>query len=257
MTGSTGFKTEAELCSAFISAVPEGWTVYPESCGFDLVLVRTADAIQIGIEAKLVLNAKVLSQIVEYGYDPCAEGPDFRAVMVPSGKTGSLRYVCRMLGITIIEVVDEATIGVRERWKFEHRDRFSPALPRLDQRYWSPHHQEWLEWAPAKRLTLPEYVPDVSAGNSAPVQLTHWKIKAIKIAILLERRGSVTRADFKAIGIDYTRWIDPYTGWLIRSETPGTWTAGPHIGTFKAQHPVNYEQIAADFEIWAPNVVAA
>lgn len=253
MTAAGPFPTEAALCAAFIAAIPEGWRVYPESGGFDILLVRS-DGTQVGVQAKLTLNAAVVSQIVDYGYDPCSDGPDFRAVLVPAAKAGSLVGICWLVGITVIKMTDPSEEDVRRRYRMSPQEPFRPELPVPGQRYWRSAH-DWIEWAPAKRVTLPDYVPDVVAGASAPLQLTDWKIRAIKIAILVERRGSVTRADFKAIGIDYRRWIDPYVKWLARGEQPGVWIAGEKLGTFKAQHPVNYEQIAADFEKWAPKAV--
>jgi len=258
MTASAknGFPTESALCAAFIAALPEGWRAYPESAGFDILLVRLSDGTQIGIQAKLTLNAAVIAQIVDYGYDPCSEGTDFRAVLVPASKAGSLVVVCKLLGITVIRMTDPGEEEVRARYRLGRAEPFRPELPLPGERYWRSA-SEWLEWAPAKRMALPDYVPDVVAGASAPLQLTDWKIRAIKIAIIVERRGSVTRADFKAIGIDYRRWIDPYVKWLARGETPGVWIAGDKLGAFKAQHPVNYEQIAADFDKWAPKAVQA
>lgn len=37
------------MCAAFIAALPEGWVAYPETGGFDIVLLRSADGFQIGI----------------------------------------------------------------------------------------------------------------------------------------------------------------------------------------------------------------
>ncbi|MBI1213834.1 MAG: hypothetical protein GC190_20425 [Alphaproteobacteria bacterium] len=79
--------------------------------------------------------------------------------------------------------------------------------------------------------------------------LTFWKINAIKIAIVLERRGFVTRADFKHIGIDPRRWI---TDWLKVSPNNTGFVANEHMPNFKAQHPRNYDQIAADWDKWKP-----
>ncbi len=61
------FKTEAELCAAFIEYAQRGeaWTAYAETCGWDILLVRKADGFQIGIQAKLNYNMKVLSQCLE------------------------------------------------------------------------------------------------------------------------------------------------------------------------------------------------
>lgn len=100
-----------------------------------------------------------------------------------------------------------------------------------------------------QRCALPDYVPDVAAGSSAPVKLTDWKVKAIKLAVLLETRA-VTRADFKALGLDPSRWTDRHTGWLVAGDAG--YRPGPGMPDFKAQHPRNYEEIRADIAKWAP-----
>lgn len=75
------FKTEAELCAAFLACVPATWVAYPESCGFDIVLAHEETGAQIGIEAKLTLNSKVLVQVTD-GRERNANGPDYMAVLV-------------------------------------------------------------------------------------------------------------------------------------------------------------------------------
>lgn len=51
---------ESVLCDLFIEAFDkiDGWTCYPEGAGFDVLVVHE-DGRQIGVEAKLSLNAKV------------------------------------------------------------------------------------------------------------------------------------------------------------------------------------------------------
>ena len=39
------FQKESGLCDAFVSTAPKNWTVYPETSGFDLVLVEQATEI--------------------------------------------------------------------------------------------------------------------------------------------------------------------------------------------------------------------
>ena len=73
---------------------------------------------------------------------------------------------------------------------------------------------EWHDWCPNQRCKIPDYVPDVAAGRSAPLQLTEWKVRAIKLAIILEERP-VTRADFKALKLHPQRWLDPSAKWLV------------------------------------------
>lgn len=230
------FATEAALCTAFISALPDGWTAYPECCGWDILLVRAADGFQIGIQAKLRLNAHVITQTLEeYGaWSATRPAPDCRAVLVPFGTTGWYGRICHHLGITIIAV--SAASG---RW----RDRFSPNLPDPNQS-WT--QDNWQEWAPTERCKLPAYVPDVVAGAASPIRLTEWKIKALRIAVLLDRRGYVERADFKTHNIDHRRWLAPGNDWLVRDGK--RFVRGPQFPNFKEQHPRVYEEIAAELK---------
>lgn len=236
------FPTEVDLCARFISAVDDGWTSYAETAGWDILLVRKEDGFQIGIEAKLKLNLHVVNQAIEDStWQVDYAGPDCRAVMVPDTE-GGFENIAAYIGITIIRVRPPYERGVSG-------PVFTPYLPKIKAE-WS--HSDWHEWCPTKRHKLPEYVPDVAAGASAPVQLTSWKIAAIKIAIIAEQRGYVTRSDFKALRIDHRRWLTP-TGWL-RAEG-GRYVPGD-MPNFKAQHPTVYEQIAADAPKWMPKTEA-
>lgn len=238
------FATEAALCARFVSLLPDGWTAYPEQ-GFDILLVRNEDGFQIGIEAKLTLNAKVIEQIAEGFWDVCRAGPDCRAILVPWGATGSFARVCELLAITVIQVDNV------DRWGASNGAVLTPALPSLDStRYWED--SQWHEWAPDERIKLPDYVPDVAPGSSSPVKLTQWKISAIKICVILEKRGYVSRKDFKFLHFDHRRWINPEIGWLSRSCNAGVYVRGPSLPDLRAQHPRNYAEIAADFQRWAP-----
>lgn len=229
------FEKEADLCSAFISALPKEWTAYPETGGFDILLSRNADGFQIGVEAKLKLNAKVVCQAAEHpGYHYVdSEGPDCRAALIPEGVSLDLAPVCSLIGITVIRMHAD-----------DKYTPFHPNLPRVDDSYWS---NQWHECCPSRRITLPDWIPDVGAGHSAPVALTDWKIRAIKIVITLARRGYVTRQDFAFFKISMSRWTQEK--WIVQNGSGG-WAEGPHLPDFKAQHPVNYPQIEADFEKW-------
>ncbi|MBO6755784.1 MAG: hypothetical protein JJ902_05625 [Roseibium sp.] len=255
-----GFAKETGLCASFLQCIPEGWTAYPETGGFDILLSRGGDGFQIGIEAKLRLNPDVIIQAMEDRTWALSTGPqpDCRAVLVPSRAPLKLSPICAALGITVIRMEDDLKYdsegrvqwfgGARELVKLKcgsHRRPFGPRLPG-ETRYGT---ESWFERCPERRIRLPDYIPDVVAGDKSPVALTDWKIKAIKIAVTLEKRGFVTRQDFKHFKISIQRWIDPYLAWLIKDGNGG-WVAGAGIPDFKAQHPVNYDQIAADYEEW-------
>lgn len=229
------FAKESDLCTAFIAALPSDWTAYPETGGFDIVLVR-ADGFQIGVEAKLKLNAKVICQAAEHVGHHCvaSPGPDCRAVLIPQGVSIDLAGICPLIGITVIRMRPVPHYGIP----------FQPYLPKTG-KSWAA--SGWYELAPASRIVLPDWVPDVSAGCSAPVALTDWKIKAIKIAVTLDKRGFVTRADFKHFAISMSRWTQER--WLAQ-DGRGGWVAGRNMPDFRAQHPVNFPQIEADYEKW-------
>lgn len=238
------FASEVELCSAFIAALPKGWTPYAESCGWDILLVRDADGLQIGIEAKMRLNADVITQAME---TDCASaygraGPDCRAVLVPESTAG-FGAIAKVLGITILTLQRSHAYSDQRRviypWLPCERD------PHARSWVWE---RDWFDLCPIERHKLPEYVPDVAAGASAPVQLTNWKIKAIKVCILLRRRGLVTRADFKHLQLDYRRWVA--AGWLAGGQ--GGLVIGPYAPPFLEQHPDVAKKIGADFDRWKP-----
>lgn len=220
------FATEAELCAAFIAWAarwPE-WTAYPESCGWDILLAH-ADGTQVGIQAKLKLNLKVLAQAVASWHDWHDTGPDFRALLVPGGH--GVGDLCDALGLGIFEP---------NRWREQGAANFSPELDRRGYAHW--HYTN-----PTKRHVLPKYVPDVPCGVPGPLMLTPWKIAALEIVATIAVRGFVTRDDFKRAGIDHRRWTQL---WLEPDLKSGAWRANAKMPNFAAQHPVVYPQVLAD-----------
>lgn len=240
------FATEADLCRRFIAAVGDEWIIYPETAHWDLLLVRKADGFQVGIQAKLRFNTDVINQTLdEYGsYHADRMAPDCRAVLVPAYEGNGFDRICRYIGLTVISVNPERPKG-EPGWRWQSRV-FEPALPKLD----GGANDEWHEWAPTHRHRLPEYVPDVTAGSPSPVQLTSWKIAAIKISIILDKRGYLLRSDFKHINIDHRRWLPSGAGWLTLDA--GSYRKAAYYPDFKKQHPRVYDEIAADYDKWKP-----
>lgn len=247
------FESEAALCDAFIETVPKEWTVYPETCNFDILLAHVT-GVQIGIEAKLRLNAKVICQALK-GLDHrfCEDGPDFRAVLVPTAD-GELWDIATRLGLTIITMRKQERNVIRGGGNNGSRWWSDPALPDLAD--WTPERpawmseQRWCDLAPIRRCQLPEYVPEVRAGVSSPLKLTDWKIQAMKVCVLVERTGAIHRLDFKKLEISPTMWTQG--PWLAKGTIRGWWVKGSHFpaDTFRHQHPSIYAQIEADFDAW-------
>lgn len=251
------FESEAAMCAAYIrDAARLGWDAYPETGGFDIVLVHRKTKWQIGVEAKQQLNSHVICQAAEdLLRDWRGEGPDFRAVLVPNGGDGNLCTLAALSGIQVVRARGEPD---RHGWTKADWGRmvaFDPELP--DQKYFEAGNagawfaRNWPQHAPARQIALPDYVPDVIAGASSPVALTEWKIRAIKLCVLLGRRGFLTGADFKHFEVSISRWLQ--SGWLIRD---GKRLVAGELPDFRAQHPRNFVEIEADFEKWSKGVPA-
>lgn len=240
------WEREADMVREFVAAVEKDqrnrnpWTIYPETAGWDLLLVHR-DGYQVGIEAKLILNAKVIEQALSNADHSFwgMEGPDYRAVLVPEGKIQNhLSKICTHIGIGVIKM--------SRRW-------FQPHMALPDE---ASNYRPWPNWCPSRRCTLPDYVPDVEGGHSAPLRLTIWKIKAIKLCILLERRGYVTRADFKALQISPTRWTAAGYGMLNRDVVRKVFIRGDRTPDYRKEHPRNFAEIEADFDKWGKPLLA-
>lgn len=254
------FPKESDLCTAFISQLPTGWVAYPETEGFDIVLLHTSGA-QIGVEAKLKLNTTVVLQAMPPRFSSWRSdvGPDFRAILVPWGRSNpELESIAKRLGLTVIRMKSKELYqrikNNRSVWSHHKDSKYDPELPFGKRRnhYYDDGSEDWYDCCPWKRLTLPDYVPDVVAGRPAPVQLSQWKIKAIKILIILERRGYVTRNDFKELKIDPGRWMEARWGWLDKTEIRGRFCRGIRTPDYRKVHALNYQQIEADYDKWAP-----
>lgn len=249
MTRVTTFTTEAEMVQAFCgwnqTSVRNPWKIYHETCGWDMLAVDPETGVQVGIEAKLSLNAKVLSQALPGHSERSAPiGPDYRAVLVPEKNyQNHLAPICKHLGLTVI-VIHGQTCDWRPS---------DPIRWHCSPHFWPDEASnffgsDWFPWLPGERHTLPDYLPDVTGGHAAPVMLTPWKIKAIKLLILLDRFGSVTRKDMKALGISPTSWTACGHGFLVPGK--GGYVRCTRTPDLRSQHPVNYAQIEDDFPVW-------
>jgi hypothetical protein len=243
------FKTEVELCAAFAAVLPPEWTAYNECSGHDILLVCKADGRQIGVQAKLKLNAEVVAQAIEgeEWYRVAGPNPDYRAVLVPDSTAASFfDKICDCLGLTVVRVR-----SARPEGYFRGPPSFSPPLP-TDPKY--PYVcRHWHDTATVERHKLPEYVPDVAAGASSPLQLTEWKVKALKIAVTLEMRGHLTRRDFAHHQIDHRRWVAQR--WIQVADGEGRYLRGDNFPDFERQHPVVFAKVRADAPRWLPKTV--
>lgn len=233
MKKPNAFASEEELCADFIAwAQEQGWVAYPETHGWDILLVEPKTGTQIGVQAKMAFNLKVLAQCCE-SYCHREDGPDIRAVLVPKFDD-SAKDICRHMGFAYFAFLSADCYTKQNRfWPQYLNHDLNAAGDRLPQ------------WAPDRRLELPAYVPDVAAGVKSPKTLSLWKVKALKIAALVELRGWVKRSDFKEHGISPTIWLHPSTGFLI-ALGDAKFGKGPKTPDFAAQHPTVWPQVVED-----------
>lgn len=214
---------EAELCAVFIREFNEqpGWTCYPETGGFD-VLVAHEDGRQIGVEAKLQLNAKVADQILpgEQWHSWGRGGPDHRLVIVRS-ITEANAGIAKMLGMLGVHVwAPRVTHRIKERVPFEYEDcaefdvhgklwmSEEAAKPPMHEKY-GHSWLAWFDWNPEQRIVLPEFPPSVPAGVPAPVQMTPWKMAAIRVLARLRVQGYITAKQIVAEGVSPSLGPEP------------------------------------------------
>ncbi|AIR90478.1 hypothetical protein [Pseudomonas cremoricolorata] len=245
MTEKTPIKTEAELCEIFIrdmNAQP-GWTCYPETGGFDILVVHE-EGRQIGVEAKLALNAKVADQIMpnpwQYRYG--LKGPDHRLVIVSkiSDASAGIAKLLGFMGVPVL-IPRHGTVripaGLIERVHFEDY-KLRELLAGTG--YFNDH--DLFDWNPEERCQVPMVVPQVAAGVPSPTRLTPWKEKALRALALMRSQGFITSRQLKELGMSPTTWTQHTStqAWLDKGPAAGQWVETVRTPAFDKQHPEAY-----------------
>lgn len=248
MSDRAPFPSEEALCAAYAEfATASGWIVYPETAGFDMLLVRPEGdphaGTQIGVEAKLKLNAKVVEQILDH--DPWdiswERAPDYRVVLVGDpGRATGIALLLHRCGVTTIAPEPEPGASHCTRiWPEDGGYGGSPFYV-----VGAGHDSCWTDLNPANRCDLPEYLPTVAAGVPSPIRLSRWKIGALKILAELEVRGTINRARIKELGCDASRWTRAPDMWLDPAGK-GLFVRTDRIPKFADQHQEAYADILA------------
>lgn len=235
-------KKESDLCDVFIREFNkvEGWVCYPEAAGFDVLVVHQ-DGRQIGVEAKLTLNAKVADQILpDFGDDYYGQpGPDHRLVIVGkiTDANAGIAKMLRRLGVKVL--VPRHTW---ERTGYEHTFDLRHSLL-IDETGKTLFGRERLfDWSPVERCQVPALVTDLPAGVPAPVRLTPWKESALKVVALMRAQGFITVKQIASYGISATSWTQAGSkpAWLAKGKTRGEWVETEYMPAFDKQHPDMY-----------------
>lgn len=188
----TDFGCEAELCDAFATyAHRVGWTVYPETAGWDLVLVYRGTprpfiqtGFQIGVEAKLRPSIELLAQLARHRRE--LNRPNAALALLPRWPSKTYRIVANELDADVRSPPAES----ERDWPLRPVYRFGLGT-----------------------LSLPAIVPNGSGGVPNPSPLTPWREKALRMCIRLRERGEVTTKDFRELRINHSRWVQ--AGWIL------------------------------------------
>jgi hypothetical protein len=231
------FALESDLCSAFLawqSKHHPDVKAYAEWAGWDILLVYP-EGWQLGIQAKLRLNAQVILQAAPDRWHEGTHGPDFRAILVPEHNGWSA--VAARLGLVTFWPVrrsftrDALDSGI---WEFTPGLRDGWRLGELKM----PPADSWIDWNPVERHGLPPCDTDAIAGSPCPTTLTPWKLGALAVLATLEVRGTITAKHIRVLGINPSRWTQ--YEWLLPAEKRGDWRRGEKCPAFDQQHPTAY-----------------
>ncbi len=238
--GLKEINSEADLCSVFItnfSRMP-GWTCYPEAGGFDILAVHE-DGRQIGVQAKLTLNAKVAEQILPRERDDYNEkpGPDYRLVIVHKLSNAS-EGIARMLAMFGIQVITprQSRSSQGEVWTFGEFHNLLEASGHAS----SYGRQYLFDWNPATRCAVPSVLQNLPAGVPSPIRITPWKEAAVKVLALLRKQGFITAKQIANFGIGVTTWTQPQgskQAWLAKGAVRGQWVETEFMPPYDIQHP--------------------
>lgn len=206
--------TEADLCEAFAcDARRDGWIVYPEQGGWDMLLVR--HGIQVGIQAKLKANTHVLLQALP-DRSRCrltaGPGPHYRAVLVGGykGRTDNavltsrseFHALAKAIGLLVIEPPHEFVPR-----RFRRDGPLTDYIGWIDRRLAlraGPYYSSRIDWrryrwATTRPVELPPFIPDLPAGVPSPTTISAWKLAVFALEEIHEQNGFLCVADAKRV----------------------------------------------------------
>jgi hypothetical protein len=202
------YASEALLCTAFSEAARrDGWTVYPEQHGWDLLLAR--QRVQVGVQAKLEPTTHLLLQALpQLAHPGCrsrnrqalgvrADGPTYRAVLVPGfeartekatlDRRARFYAVAAHLRLLVLEPPAAARpwlcswlrVGAWERGNLARSSRLVDDRPDLRFYHWHPRLLVW----------VPPFIPNLPAGVPNPRVCGPWQLAAVLLEQLARTRS--------------------------------------------------------------------
>jgi hypothetical protein len=200
------YKDENEMMEAFgAHARAEGWLVFPETSGFDMLLVAT-DRVhalgvqpgdQVGVEGKRACNMRVLVQAMPKN---TGAGPHYHLVVVPR-LDPDFAELARTVGIMAVAAANRDWGRSRGLWV---KSDF-----RFDLKIFPTFYRQYYEepcWHPEVEIWVP-------SGVASPKTISPWKVKAVRLCMVARRQGFLTSDDFRQHSISMGVWRT--RRWLI------------------------------------------
>jgi len=176
------YQLEKDMCYELSNhAKAAGWIVYPEQCGWDLLLIR--GNIQVGVQAKLRPTVKVLSQALISEHEP---GPHYRAVAIGNSHWQEKKDFAKVAMASKLVLID---MCVHPDYWLSEATRSE--LGKISWRYYR-HFPKEVVWTPP-------FVPDLEAGIPSPKTISPWKIVAIKLELVAQGKGWVSIIDAREV----------------------------------------------------------
>lgn len=218
---------ESELCDTLaLAAHRHGWTVYPETCKWDLLVVK--QDIQIGVQAKVRANMTVIEQALPRWRDNRVHGPRYRSILVCNPYLDCLRVICEPLKVWVFGP-QETRIFQGEVTEIGYGSGILDHPERMDAYVWTgqPH-------------PLPPVVPSGSGGVPCPSPLSKWKLGALRLLARATVRP-VTSQDAKDCGV--TLQLFQQKQWLREDGKSGrrkAYVLGEAVGRPDIRHPQEF-----------------
>lgn len=220
--------TEAELCAEFTKvARANGWEVYAETGGWDLLLVWTGDA------PVLVYDSGHRELELHNGPEEGFSGSKLAAMedeieLAPGDQWG---IQAKLRGS--FEVIDQALVGVQwvERGRTQRMaapDFRSVLVPSASAPFLhicshlrlgvvtpliTDVYRPTYRWTTRLQHTLPPIVPSWTGGAPSPKSLSHWRVQALKICARLRAGEILMRKDFKEYEINIKTFVQRH--WIL------------------------------------------
>lgn len=236
-------ESEHDLINKFLENQNKDlWDCYPENQKWDFLMQSKDGKIQIGFQAKLRCNLKVISQCADLLKNESVSqvvGPHYIAVLVPSWETASKSFqdfqiVCEHLKIMVFTEKGCLSKTSNGKTYVEFCQTFNVHKDPLQILDGSPHYYRHNF---VGKVWTPPFVPTGAAGVKSPTSVTKFKIGVVKLCEMMRKGLTPTRKEIKDLNagsIQYwEKYLTPIQGLYPARYKPKDMNNLPDTGEYK------------------------